>query len=97
MTREEIKARVVSVLAGIQGDPTIPRVPVDGQTCPLRDLPQFDSLLALEASVEIEAELGCASEDNLFLEDGTNRPLRVDEIVDRLCMRLERMEHGDAH
>jgi acyl carrier protein len=96
MTREEIETRVIAVLSGIQEKTTGTSGPVDGRTCPLRDLPQFDSLLALEASVEIESELDCASEENLFVDERTSRPLRVEEIVDRLCARVQAEESHDA-
>ena len=93
MTQEDVEARLRGVLATILERTGQPTVTLVSTTCPLRDLPQFDSLLALEASVELETELGCVSEENLFLDDRTKRPLRIAEIVERLCARLG----GDGH
>jgi acyl carrier protein len=92
MNRQEIEVEVIRVLTQIQRHSGQTNVIVQSDTCPLRDLALFDSLLALEASVELEEELGCPSEDNLFIDDRTNRPLRVAEVVDALCQRLRCQE-----
>lgn len=96
MTRTDVEALVLQVLTAIQERTNLVPTPVDNTTCPLRDLPNFDSLLALEASVELEGELGCESEENLFFDDQTKRPLRVAEIVERLCKRLGYSESTHA-
>lgn len=88
MTRATVLERLLEVLRKIQERSGEQPVALEETSVPLRELPKFDSLLALEASVEIEAELGCAGEDNLFFDDRTKQPLNVSEIVDRLCSRL---------
>ena len=88
MTRAIVEERLLKVLKHIQERAGQEPVELNDSGCPLRDLPLFDSLLALEASVELETELGCTSEDNLFFDDRTKQPLNVAEIVDRLCSRL---------
>lgn len=96
MTRAMVEERLLKVLKQIQERAGQEPVVLDGTGCPLRDLPQFDSLLALEASVELETELGCPSEDNLFFDDRTKQPLNVAEIVDRLCTRLAGTERSNG-
>ncbi len=96
MTRDTLVKRLVKLLKEIQERLNQQPVAVTEDCVPLRDLPQFDSLIALEVSVELETEFGCLSEENLFFDDRTKRPLRVGEIVDRLSSRLGSIEpsHG---
>lgn len=86
--RAIVLERLLVVLRKIQERTGEEPIELDETNVPLRELPKFDSLLALEASVEIETELGCIGDDNLFFDDRTKRPLTVAEIVDRLCSRL---------
>ena len=89
MTREAVLKALLKVLKETQERTGQAPVELDETACPLRDLPQFDSLLALEVSVELEDKLGCRSEDNLFLDDRTKQPLTVGQIGDLLCSRLD--------
>lgn len=88
MERENVLQRLLELLRKIQERSGEVPVALTEDSVPLRDLPKFDSLLALEASVEIETELGFVGEDNLFFDDRTKRLLSVAEVVDRLCERL---------
>ena len=90
MNPGEVQQAIVEVLTQIQtmsgaGCPTI-----DAETCPLKDLPQFDSQLALLATVELGARLKCEiPEDvNVFIDEEKNRLRRVGEIRDEICAML---------
>ncbi len=87
MSGSEVERAIVEVLTEIQTMSGAPCPAMDGRTCPLRDLPQFDSQLALLATVELCARLQCAiPEDvNVFIDEETNRPRRIGDIRDEIC------------
>jgi hypothetical protein len=91
MSGNDVERAIVEVLTEIQSMSGADCPTMDGRTCPLRDLPQFDSQLALLATVELSARLQCEiPEDvNVFVDDETNRPRRIGEIRDQICAMLE--------
>jgi len=96
MTRAEIQLKVIAALQEIQkqggrDDGTVATL----DTIPIGDLPDFDSLNCEEATVLLEAELGCELPQNVFIAEGERRALRVRETVDLLCQRLNIQEEGD--
>ncbi|MEQ1871555.1 MAG: hypothetical protein ABL961_16185 [Vicinamibacterales bacterium] len=96
MDRTAVLEQLLKVLREMQERIGSQPVALDMNSCPLRDLPQFDSLLALEASVEMEAILGCKTEDNIFFDDNNKRALTVTEIVERLFQRLTSGNTGSS-
>jgi acyl carrier protein len=96
MTRKTLTDRLIAILNDIQERLAHPPVAITEDCVPLRDLPQFDSLVALEVSVELETHFECLSEENLFFDEKTKRPLRVGEIVDRLSARLGSAEPSNV-
>ncbi len=90
MSGNDVERAIVEVLTEIQTMSGADCPVIDSRTCPLRDLPQFDSQLALLATVEIGARLGCEiPEDvNVFIDEETNRPRRISEIRDEVCAML---------
>lgn len=88
MTRATILESLLKVLRQIQERTGEEPVVLEESSVPLRELPKFDSLLALEATVEVETELGCPGDENLFYDEGSKRALTIGEIVDRLRARL---------
>ncbi len=90
MSGTDVERTIVEVLTEIQAMSGQPCPPIDEHTCPLRHLPEFDSQLALLATVELGARLQCEIPDdlNVFIDDETNRPRRIGEIRDEMCAML---------
>lgn len=90
MNTSEVERAIVGVLNEIQAMSGAACPTIDVHTCPLRDLPQFDSQLALLATVELAARLQCEipEEVNVFIDEETNRPRRIGEIRDEICAML---------
>jgi len=89
MTRAEIQSKVVEALKEILrqsggGDDAV----AGPDTKPIGDLPGFDSLNGDEATVLLEAELGCELPQNVFIAEGPRRALQIHETVEQLCQRL---------
>jgi hypothetical protein len=74
--------------------------PLDLTTVPLRDIPGFDSLLAVETGVVLAGEFGCVLEGkgkqsvNLFVSEDGTRALSVAEIAGRLTESLRPLVYG---
>jgi len=90
MSRSEVERAIVEVLTEIQTMSGQPCPAFDAHTCPLRDLPQSDSQLALLATVELATRLDCEiPEDvNIFVDDKGERPCRIGEITEKICAML---------
>ena len=88
-TRAEILSRVIAALAEVlkQGGHDEGHL-VTPETRPIGDLRDFDSLNGEEATVFLEAELGCELPHNVFVAEDQRRALRVRETVDQLCQKL---------
>jgi acyl carrier protein len=83
MKVEEIQKVVLEVVCEIQeqsGRP-IPEV-ICGTLCPIGDFDGFDSLNAVEVSVQLTEKLGCEVDGNPFVNG--RRALKVEEIAKRL-------------
>jgi acyl carrier protein len=94
-TRDEVTAVLAEVLVEIQdlGGEEVPEI--DVETCPMKDLADFDSLGAVEAVTQLSERLSEELDPTLFWqEDGT--PLKVEEIVDRICRTIG-VDEGDNH
>ena len=90
MNGNEVEQTIVEVLTKIQAMSGLDCPAIDSRTRPLWDLPQFDSLIALVATVELAARLNCEiPEDvNIFVDDKGERPQCIGEIRDRICAML---------
>ncbi len=86
MEPEAVERVIIEVLVGIQTISSRTSAPIDRETKPIGDLPGFDSLSGLEATVELAGRLECAIPDdvNLFVHERGTRALRVREIAQRL-------------
>jgi acyl carrier protein len=86
LTKTQIRSTIEKVLRQVQAASGRPCPGITDRTKPIGDLDEFDSLMAVEASVLLEQEL------NVTLADGTpfvsatgrERALTVAEIVDRI-------------
>lgn len=86
MTRNEVREVLVGVLTEIQGLRGETVTEIGDETCPMEDLAGFDSLGALEATTQLSERLSQELDPKLFWKDGT--PLKVTEIVDRVCQTI---------
>ena len=60
---------------------------IGDETCPMKDLADFDSLSAVEAVTQLSERLSEELDPTLFWKkDGT--PLTVEEIVERICQTV---------
>lgn len=85
---------LTEVLVEIQdlGGEEVPEI--GGETCPMRDLADFDSLSAVEALTQLSDRLSEELDPTLFWEKDRT-PLKVKEIVDRIC-RSVNVEAGGS-
>ena len=58
MDKQQIQDVLIGVLMQLQIDGGHPLVDINEDTCPLDDIPGFDSLTAIEATVELAGRLG---------------------------------------
>lgn len=66
---------------------------IGDETCPMKDLADFDSLSAVEAVTQLSERLSEELDPTLFWKkDGTL--LKVEEIVDRICQTIGAGEGG---
>jgi len=71
MTQSEIEIVLISVVRELQTLSGRVEVNVTKDTCPLDDMPGFDSLNGVEATIEVADRLNIKIEDNdIFAENG---------------------------
>lgn len=86
---EDIKSQLVSVLTELQelnGQP-VPEVADD--TCPIGDLPGFDSLVAAEALIMLSDLFDVEFEPNVMITNSEGTPATVREIIKNLIVAME--------
>lgn len=88
MTRGEIRAALIGAVGEIQQQSGRPIPAVGDDTQPLVDLEGFDSLSCVEVEVLISQRLQQEIKDIPFKDPDHAGPLRVKDIVDRLCQSL---------
>lgn len=86
MTSDEVREALIEVLTEIQDLRGEKVTEIGDETCPMEDLAGFDSLGALEATTQLSERLSQELDPKLFFRDG--KPLRVAEIVDRVCRTI---------
>lgn len=98
MTRKQAEAAVIVAITGIQEMSGRECLDISGKTVPICDVPGFDSLNGLEATVEIAANLKMEipNETNIFTNEVGDRALSVCEIADRL-LEITGSGEGVAH
>lgn len=85
MDVQQVRSAVIETLREIQSQSGRRIAPIGDNTRPIGDLEGFDSLNAEEAATMLCERLGVEIEDNPFITRSDARPLRVREIVVRLC------------
>ena len=98
MTRKQAEAAVIGAIAEIQEMSGWERLDISGKTIPICDVPGFDSLNGLEATVEIAAHLKMEipNETSIFTNEAGDRALSVCEIAGRL-MEIAGSSEGVTH
>ena len=90
MRLEQVQKAIIEVLREIQTISGREVVPMNSSTCPIGDLPGFDSLNGIEATLQISEKLGYDfSLDNLLVDDGGRRALRISEVAERACQLMD--------
>ena len=86
MNTSELQELIIQILTEIQAMSGRPPSDMAKGSRPIGDLPGFDSLNGLEATVELAHRLDCViPEDiNLFVSEKGDRALRIHEISIRL-------------
>ncbi|MBA2749372.1 MAG: hypothetical protein H0U45_11690 [Tatlockia sp.] len=83
---KEISDKLIEILNMIQESGDFEKIEITGTTCPIRDMPQFDSQLWITAITILGEELDTAIPDdiNIFLSEDGKRHLTIEEIVERV-------------
>ena len=91
MNQTEIEKMLISIVCRLQELSGREKVPVTAETKPLLEIPGFDSLNGVEATVEIfdELKLDLGSNDVFVVED-KNKALTISEAASRLCTSVEK-------
>jgi hypothetical protein len=97
-TRDEVRNAIVEVLEEIQTMNGQPPQEIADSTCPMTDLPNFDSVHGVEASALLSAKLDCDFAAGLFFPTSpAELPLSITAIIDRVLHDLtvkERSRYG---
>ncbi len=92
--RYEVREVLIEVLVEIQelSGEEVPEIGDD--TRPMDDLADFDSLIAVEATTQLSERLSQEELDPMLFFSKNDTPLRVEEIVDRICQSIGVGEGG---
>jgi acyl carrier protein len=88
-SKTELQKRLIECLQEVQDLSGSEPTEITPDTCPIRDLPDFDSLRGVEATVYLSGKLKIKieapqGEVNVFISKDGRRALRVREVVDRI-------------
>ena len=86
MSRDEIFTKLKEAIYRVQEKSGEGVISIGKKTCPISDLPGFDSLRAVEATVELSDLLGkeIGGDVNLFVSEDGSRALKLYEIVNKI-------------
>jgi hypothetical protein len=84
MTRHDLEQVIIDVVIDVQQKSGRLPTAIDRDICPVGGLPEFDSLLSLEATVELESRLGFTTDASVFINEGGTRALRIREVAQRV-------------
>lgn len=85
MQVETVLRSLVQAIVDIQRESGWQAQEINGQTCPMVDLPNFDSLNAVEVTTLVSDDLGIDVDVSEFLGAREQRPLSIDEIARAIC------------
>jgi acyl carrier protein len=86
MTPQDLVQHVCEVLAEVQGLSGYPAPTLTLDSKPIGDLPGFDSLSSIEATVLLEQKLGRELDsESVFISEDGRHALNVNQIAHRVC------------
>jgi acyl carrier protein len=87
MKESDVIQALCETLAELQNMGGREPVQISATTCPIGDLPDFDSLNGVEASVALEGRLGVQLNGvNIFVNESGSRALTISEVAKRICV-----------
>jgi len=84
MDNDEIRNALITTLEEIQINSGRVLPEINDLTRPLEDLPGFDSINAVEASILLSEHLGCEVAPDIAIFARFGRPLTIAEIINQL-------------
>ena len=86
MSPDDIERALIHMLKELQSGAEDESGDVLPATVPIRDLGFFDSLLAVETTIALEARLGVSfGDDNVFWNKENAEPLSISQVAQRLA------------
>ena len=86
MSPSEVVLKITDVLTAIQSMSGRELTPMNGSTCPIGDLIGFDSMNAVEATVELSSQLGFDLPGaNMFVSDDGTKARSISKIAEAVC------------
>ncbi len=85
-SEKEISEKLIEILIMIQESGDFEKIEITPTTCPIRDMPQFDSQLWITAISMLGEglEINIPDDINIFLSEDGKRRLTIEEIVERV-------------
>ena len=94
MNYDAVEQALIDVLSDSQRDGGYQEPVIEPSTCPLEDLPGFDSKVAPAATSDLARKLGVSipNDENIFVDSSGGRRLTVREIA----LRVQRIAEAAA-
>ncbi len=87
MDCDDVRKLVIETLQAFQELSGEPSIEIDEDTSVYQELPNFDSIRAVEVAVVVSEELGCEAQAvlDLFLPDHVGEEVKVGVLIEHLC------------
>ena len=87
MNPSEVKERLAAVLRNIQVNSGLECPRLTGETKPVGDIPEFNSIVWIVAItlLSIETNVLIPNDVNIFIDENTKQPRSIDETTDFVC------------
>lgn len=89
MKQELVRQSVIEAILDIQRESGWPAQAIGGQTCPITDLPGFDSLNCVEATMLVSERLGVEIEILPLINRTSRKALSINEIAAAIFRSLK--------
>lgn len=98
-SQEEIEQQVIQAIYTCLEASGRDKPSITGQTVPLKDIKNFDSLCAIEVVVDLEGNLEMELGEDLFVEGSgkTARLRSIREIAETILKRETKKNGGERH
>lgn len=93
-----LKKKLISVLGQIQADSGLECPSLTGDTKPIEDIPEFDSIVWPVATTILATEIEATipNDVNIFIEETTKLPRSIDGTVAFVCGLLKKQREQEA-